>query len=103
MHKIAAKTFYAPVLVTRTIPGHDYSAELEDVRLAIRDLADRDLTDEEFDAELAELRAERKRLSVLPSVPDTVVTEPSGETYWQLWDALEDAQRGPSLKAHGFR
>ena len=103
VHQIAARTFCTPVMITRTIPGHDYTAALEDVRLGIRDLADRDLTDEEYDGELARLRAERKRLSALPSVPEQKVTEPGGETYKELWDALEDAQRGSWLKRHGFR
>ena len=32
-----------------------------------------------------------------------MVTEPSGQTYKQLWDALRAGQRGPWLKHHGFR
>ena len=103
VNQIAAKTFNVPVMVKRITPGDDHSAELEAVKLEIRQLASVDLPDDEYDRRLAELRAERDRVNALPVTPGTVELVPTGETYWQLWDALADAQRGPWLKSHGFR
>jgi DNA invertase Pin-like site-specific DNA recombinase len=101
--RIAARSFWTPVLMTRTIPGHNYDAELEAVRYEIRQLAHQDLPDAEYDAELARLRAERDRLAALPSVPDMVVEEETGQTYAELWAALGTAERGPWLARQGFR
>ena len=90
-------------MVKRIIPGHDHSKELDAIKLEIRQLASVDMPDDEYDRRLAELRAERDRVNALPVTPGTVELVPTGDTYWQLWDALADAQRGPWLKSHGFR
>lgn len=103
VHQIAAKTFYQPVMVTHTIPGHDHSAELEDIQQEMLDLVRQGLPAGQLVTRMAELAAEQDRLTALPSVPDTTITEPSGETYWQLWDKLTDAERGPWMKRHGFK
>lgn len=103
VHSLAKSTFCAPVMITRIIPGHDHTAELEDNQLDMLDVVRQGLPADQMTARMAALVAERDRLSALPAVPDEVVTEPSGETYWQLWDALSDAQRGPWLKRYGFR
>ncbi len=102
--QIAARTFaWLPVVVTRVVPGHDHSAELEAVRFEMKQLVLADLPDAEMDAGLARLRAERDRLAALPSVPDQVVEEETGQTYAQLWAGLEVSERGPWLRRQGFR
>lgn len=101
--QIAARTFKAPVLAARTVPGEDHSAELEEIRYQIQRLGSRDLPDDAYDAELSRLRAERDRLAALPAVPARVVEEPTGQTYAELWEALSTPERGPWLAAKGFR
>lgn len=83
------------------IPGHDYSAELEQVRDALRDLADAGLSEDDEDARRAELRAERRRLEALPAVPARTELQPTGETYAQQWDRLDGPQRTAWLRERG--
>lgn len=103
VNQIAADTFDKPVIITKVIPGHDHEAELGEVRLDMQELPTRGLSDAEFDAELARLRAERDRLSGLPNVPTEIKRVPSDQTYAQLWSEMPDAERGAWLKARGFR
>jgi hypothetical protein len=103
VYQIAARTFRAPVMVTTVKPGYNYEAELEEIQQEREDLPKQRLPWDVEDAKRAELRARYDDLSSRETVPDEVVTEPSGQTYWQLWDALTDAQRGPWLRTHGFR
>jgi site-specific DNA recombinase len=95
--------FDAEIMTERLIPGHDHAAELEDVRMEMRDLAARDLTDGQYDAELARLRAERDRLAALPSVPDHVEWIAAGRTHAQEWESLGEAERGAWLRGKGVR
>jgi len=85
------------------VPGHDHSAEIEEIRFEIRQLALRDLSDDEMDAELARLRAERDRLAALPAVADEWTQEPTGETYAGKWERLTGAGRGNWLRESGIR
>lgn len=103
VNRIAARTFKAPVLAARPVPGEDHSAELEEIRYEIQRLGARDLADDAYDAELTRLRAERDRLAALPAVPATVVEEPTGQVYAELWEALSVPERGPWLASKGFR
>jgi DNA invertase Pin-like site-specific DNA recombinase len=79
----------APWTELRTVPGNNHDGELEAIKYAIRDLAARDLSDDEFDAELAELRSERKRLEALPATADRTETVETGETVGQRWTRLD--------------
>ena len=92
-----------PVMVTRIKPGRDYSEELEAIKLEIRELALRDLDDAGYDAELARLRAERDHYASLPTRPDELVSEPTGETYAERWARLSTAERGAWLRSSGTR
>src|SRR5262249_24891133 len=64
------------VMETTLIPGTDHAAELDEIRFEIRSLATQDLSDDEYDTRLADLRAERDRLASLPSVPDRIERRP---------------------------
>lgn len=99
---IMRDTFDTPVLRKDVVHGHDHSAELENAKQAIRQLAQLDLPDDEHDRRLAELRAERDRIDRLPVVPDTVQLVALDQTYAQMWSALPPSQRGPWLIEHEF-
>ena len=103
VNQIVRRTFNVPVTVKRVTPGDDHSQELEAVKLEIRQLAQVDLPDEEYDRRLAELRAERDRIDGLEVEPGSVVVEDTGEVYAEVWAALADGERGRWLASHGFR
>lgn len=84
-------------------PGTDHAAELEEIRFEIRSLASQDLTDEEYDTRLKELRAERDRITVLPSTPDRLVEQPTGETYRDKWVGLDARERSVWLRQRGIK
>lgn len=83
---------------TRVIPGADHSAELEEIKLDIRDLANQDLSDDEYDAELRRLRAERDRIASLPTEPDRIEQIDTGISYAETWSTLSDSERGAWLR-----
>ena len=87
----------------RTIPGTDHAAELEEIKFEIRSLATMDLTDDEYDARLKELRVERDRLAALPTVPDRLEYVETGESWGQIWKRLSPAERGPWLRSRGYK
>ena len=87
-----------PEIDETLVPGHDHAAELEDIKLEMRELAARDLTDAQYDAELARLRAERDRLASLPSIPDRWERRPTGRTYGEAWQSLDLAGRRAWLR-----
>lgn len=93
----------AHIYETRVIPGHDYTAELEEVRLEMRELASLDLPDDEYDARLADLRAERDRLSSLPTEPDRIERIDTGVSYAAQWAKLSDPERGAWLRKASIR
>ena len=84
-------------------PGTDHQPELEAVRFEIRALATQELTDDEYDARLTELRAERDRLASLPVVPDRLVERSTGETYADKWRRLDPKERGVWLRQRGLK
>jgi DNA invertase Pin-like site-specific DNA recombinase len=87
----------------RTIPGTDHAAEIEENRFAIREVMLSDLPDDEIDAKVKELRAERDRLKALPVVPDRMDYVETGETWGQTWKRLSPAERGPWLRERGYK
>jgi DNA invertase Pin-like site-specific DNA recombinase len=92
-----------PYKELRTIPGTDHAAEIEEVKFEIRSVMMSDLTDDEIDQRVKELRAERDRLQALPVVPDRVEHVATGETYGQIWTRLSPTERGPWLRKRGYR
>ncbi|HEY3953917.1 MAG TPA: recombinase family protein [Streptosporangiaceae bacterium] len=90
------------IMETKLIPGTDHAAELDEVRYQIRALATEDLTDDQYDTRLAELRAERDRLAALPSTPDRLESVGTGETYRDKWQRLSDQERGAWLRERGL-
>jgi Recombinase zinc beta ribbon domain len=91
------------VKALKVIPGTDHAAELEEIKFEIRGLATMDLTDDEYDARLQELRAERDRIAALPVVPDRLEEVETDEAYAQLWKRLSPAERGPWLRERGYK
>lgn len=92
-----------PVMERRVIPGHDHAAEIEAVRFEIRQLAQLDLDDDEYDRRLVLLRSERDRLVSLPSVPDQIVDVDTGRNYAAEWVALTGSERAGWLKDNHIR
>lgn len=102
VNQIIHKTFNVPVTVKRVTPGDDHKQELEAVKLEIRQLAQVDMDDDEYDRRLAELRAERDRIDDLPVTAGSVIVVDTGEVYSRVWEALGASERGAWLKSHGF-
>lgn len=89
----------APWKELRLVPGENHDVELAEIRMAIRDLGAQDLPDNEYDAELAKLRAERDRLSTLPNVPDRWEDVKTDETVGQHFASLNrEGQRAMLLE-----
>ena len=103
VNHVIAETFNVPVMMKQVTPGDDHSAELKAVKLEIRQLAQVDLPDDEYDRRLTELRAERDRIDGLEVTPGKVELVPTGEVYSEIWDSLPAGERGPWLVARGFR
>jgi hypothetical protein len=103
----AAGTFAAPVMVTTFVPGSDHEAELAEVALELRQLANEHaaerISDEDYQVRFTSLVAERKRLRALPTEPGRWEETPTEQTYYDLWQGLQPAERGPWLREHGFR
>jgi hypothetical protein len=60
------------------------------------------MTDEQYDDELARLRAERDRLKALPAQPDRWDEQLTGELYADIYQDLPAWERGAWLTSHGF-
>jgi len=83
----------APIEEKKLIPGRDYASELLDVQRDIKELADRNLNDDEYDDELRRLRTERDRLAAKKVVPDRWERTTGGETYAEKWARLTNKER----------
>ncbi len=92
-----------PYKELRIIPGTDYAAEIEEVKFEIRSVMASDLTDDEIDIRVKELRAERDRLQALPVIPDRLEYVTTGETYGHIWASLSPGERGPWLRKRGYK
>lgn len=60
-------------------------SELADIELALKDLVTQELSEDAEVIERARLRAERRRLQVLPAVPDQWLPVESCRTYADEW------------------
>jgi DNA invertase Pin-like site-specific DNA recombinase len=89
-----------PHIVTEYVKGHNHEDELEE---NAADIAALDPDDDNYDAELARLRAERKRLRSLPPVADKVDTKFSDKTIGELWPTLDRAGKREYLLEIGLR
>ena len=73
-----------------------------EIRYRIRELDPDLMSDEQYDAELRRLRAERDRLKALPAEPDRWDEQLTEERYSDLYQALPVSERGAWLTSHGF-
>src|SRR5215813_890958 len=82
----------------RLIKGENHDVEQAEIKLAIRDLGTQGLPDDEYDAQLAKLRAERDRIAALPNIPDHWEEVETGETVGQHFTRLDyEGQRAMLL------
>jgi site-specific DNA recombinase len=88
-----------PMMRTVIIPGHGQE-EIELIEEQIRNL---DLDAPDYDAQHASLRARRRHLLTLRSVPDRIVDEPTGETIGENWRKLDSDGKRQRLRAAGIR
>ncbi len=102
VNEIMATTFRVPVKRLILVKGSDSQDELDEIRYRIRELDPDVMTDEQYDAELGRLRAERDRLKALPAQPDRWEEQLTGELYCDLYQALPVSERGAWLTSHGF-
>jgi site-specific DNA recombinase len=103
--EIIAATFDVPVMKRKIIYGNEAEIEtrVEEIKFEIQQLGSLDLSDEDYDRELARLRAERDHIANLDRIPDRIELVPTGDTYYALWQRLSIPERGAWLAAHGFR
>jgi site-specific DNA recombinase len=105
VEQIIQADFDVPIKEYRVKHGNERDLEnrLEEIRDEISQLSLRGLSDDEFDAELARLRAERDRIVATAVIPDTVTLAATGENYLELWEQTPVPARGPWLARRGFR
>jgi hypothetical protein len=105
VNEIIAATFDVPVMKREIIYGNEaeIEARVEEIKFEIQQLGSLDLPDEDYDRELARLRAERDRVANLDRVRDRVELIPTGNTYYGVWQRLSIQERGPWLAGQGFR
>jgi hypothetical protein len=60
------------------------------------------MSDEQFDEQVRQLRAERDRLKALPAQPDRWAEQLTEEMYSDIYKALPPGERGAWLASHGF-
>jgi hypothetical protein len=102
VNEIMATTFRVPVKRLLLVKGTDYQDQLEEISYRIRALDPDVMSDEQYDMQLARLRAERDRLKALPAEPDRWEEQLTAELYSGIYDALPACERGAWLKSHGF-
>ena len=83
--------------MTRVVPGDNHETEIaaiNDAMTALTSQLTREvITDDEYDAKMGRLRAERARLRSLPAEPDRIehIPDPSGRTVGDVWQSLDAA------------
>lgn len=102
---IIRRDFNVPEMETVVKRGNEAAIDnrLEEIQTEINQLGYRGLPDDEYDAELARLRAERDAVRNTDLIADSVEARPTGNTYAGLWEATPVSERGPWLARHGFR
>jgi site-specific DNA recombinase len=94
---------YHEIIEQVTIPGANQDAQIAAVNEAIKDLAAQytreAISDEDYDAKLASLRAERRRLQAMPAEPDQIIERPTGITVAEHWKTLDAADKRSYLLA----
>ena len=83
-------------IVSTVKPGDTYGDEISQVKEDIRDL---DPEADDYDTQLAALRAELKRLRGLPRKPVEIITKPDGKKVGKVWESLDVADRRQWLLA----
>jgi hypothetical protein len=101
-HMMASPLFDTEVTEEVYHPGRDHDAVIEAVSYELRRLGLRGLDEEAEDELRAALRAERRRLKALPTVPESWETVGAGVTYAEEWRALPEAGRSAWLRRRGF-
>jgi len=94
-----ATTFDVPVKrLLILVTGTRYHDQLDEISYRIRALD----PDAMFDEQVRRLRAGRDRLKALPAEPDRWDSQPAGDLYAGIYQALPVAERGAWLTSHGF-
>jgi hypothetical protein len=78
-----------PIMRREYVPGHNHTAEVADVNFRIKQLDPESMNDDEYDAALKALRAERDSYQAMPAVPDSWKQVDTGETYASKWAASD--------------
>lgn len=91
-------------ITARTLiePGHDWSAEIADTEMRLRQLASLGLDYEMEDAERLRLRAELLDFKNRPETADVWDDVPTGRTYADEYAALALSERNAWLREHGL-
>jgi site-specific DNA recombinase len=105
VNQIMADTFDVPVMRQEIIYGNEAEirADLERIDFELQQLAAQRLPWDEEDRERARLRAEHERVAGTTLIDDRVELVETDDTYLELWERLNDQDRGPWLVEHGFR
>jgi site-specific DNA recombinase len=91
---------YMPHFEVKVIPGDDHSYEIDEIKQEISLL---DPERDDYDSELANLRAKLRELRALPSKPAKVERKPSGRTVGEVWQSLDVAGKRRFLQKNGAR
>jgi hypothetical protein len=101
-HLLNSPSFDTEVTEEVYHPGRNHDTMIEAVSDELRRLGLRGLDEEAEDQLRAALRAERRRLEALPTVPESWETVGAGVTYAQEWRDLPEAERSAWLRRRGF-
>lgn len=93
----------APMYILDLIAGKNYDADIALVDMELKSLASQGLSEEKEDDLRTHLRAEKRRLAALPSVPDRVERVATGQTYGEVWHGLSPIERRAWLAKRGVK
>lgn len=82
-------------IIETRIPGVDHLDEIAAVQLAVRDL---DVLADDYDEKHAALMRELRRLKALPVTPARLISQPTGRTEGQAFEAMSFAERQAFIK-----